>query len=181
MFPGLTKKTNAHFWIILRVVSCKNHVAKPLDSFNRCSNFLLSSQETFFCRNWKKDRLSFLGRCNVETASLAGWHLGPLLLKSPGVWGWFYPKNFSRATFLVFWVTQLVDMFLSYLPVKQIWRKSAVWVSPLSMLSIIQPIFLQKPKPLYPHPKYLFGIGIWIWIWSAKNLGFSLHVSVVRV
>ena len=41
-------------------------------------------------------------------------------------------------------------------------------VSPLSMFSIIQPLFLQKTKPLYPHPKYLFGIGIWIWIWAAK-------------
>ena len=28
-------------------------------------------------------------------------------------------------------------------------------------------IFLQKTKPLCPHPKYLFGIGIWIW--AAKN------------
>jgi hypothetical protein len=34
-------------------------------------------------------------------------------------------------------------------------------VSPLSMFSIIQPLFLQKTtKPLYPHPKYLFWIGI---------------------
>ena len=33
-------------------------------------------------------------------------------------------------------------------------------VSPMSMFSIIQPLFLQKTKPLYPHPKYLFGIGI---------------------
>ena len=40
-------------------------------------------------------------------------------------------------------------------------------VSPLSMFSIIQPLFLQKTKPLYTHPKYLFGIGIWIW--AAKN------------
>ena len=40
-------------------------------------------------------------------------------------------------------------------------------VSPLSMFSIIQPLFLQKTKPLYPNPKYLFGIGIWIW--AAKN------------
>jgi hypothetical protein len=41
-------------------------------------------------------------------------------------------------------------------------------VSPLSMFSmfsIIQPVFLQKTKPLYPHPKYLFGIGIL----AAKN------------
>ena len=45
-------------------------------------------------------------------------------------------------------------------------------VSPFSMFSIIQPLFLQKTKLLYPHPKYSFGIGIWIW--------FSLHVSVVR-
>ena len=35
----------------------------------------------------------------------------------------------------------------------------------LSMFSIIQPLFLQKTKPLYPHPKYLFGIGIW----ASKN------------
>ena len=32
--------------------------------------------------------------------------------------------------------------------------------SPLSIFSIIQPLFLQKTKPLYSHPKYLFGIGI---------------------
>ena len=40
-------------------------------------------------------------------------------------------------------------------------------VSPLSMFSIIQPLFLQKTKPLYPHPKHLYGIGIRIW--AAKN------------
>jgi hypothetical protein len=33
-------------------------------------------------------------------------------------------------------------------------------VSPLSMFSINQPLFLQKTKPLYPNPKYLFGIWI---------------------
>jgi hypothetical protein len=33
-------------------------------------------------------------------------------------------------------------------------------VSPLSMFSINQSLFLQKTKPLHPHPKYLFGIGI---------------------
>ena len=40
-------------------------------------------------------------------------------------------------------------------------------VSPLSMFSINQPIFLQKNKPLYPNPKYVFGIEIWIW--ATKN------------
>jgi hypothetical protein len=33
-------------------------------------------------------------------------------------------------------------------------------VSPLSMFSNIQPLFLQKTKLLHPHPKYLFWIGI---------------------
>ena len=51
-------------------------------------------------------------------------------------------------------------------------------VRPLSIFSITLPLFLQKPKPLYPHPKYLFEI--WIWIWVAKNWEFSLRVSVVR-
>ena len=30
---------------------------------------------------------------------------------------------------------------------------------------LTQSLFLQKTKPLYPNPKYLFGI----WIWAAKN------------
>ena len=33
-------------------------------------------------------------------------------------------------------------------------------VSPLSMLSINQSLFLQKTKPLYSDHNYLFGIGI---------------------
>ena len=32
---------------------------------------------------------------------------------------------------------------------------------------INQPLFLQKTKPLYPNPKYLFEIGILIW--APKN------------
>ena len=35
-------------------------------------------------------------------------------------------------------------------------------VSPLSIFSNNQLLLLQKTRPLYPHPKYLFGIGIWI-------------------
>ena len=40
--------------------------------------------------------------------------------------------------------------------------------SSLSMLSIIQPLFLQKTKPLYSHLKCLL-FGIAIWIWATKN------------
>jgi hypothetical protein len=71
-FSRLDKKANTHLCITLRFVSWKNHAAKPLDSFNKYRKFLLSSQETTFCRNLKKDRMLFLGRCNVETASLPG-------------------------------------------------------------------------------------------------------------
>ena len=35
---------------------------------------------------------------------------------------------FSMDTFFVFWRTQLVAIYLSYLPMKQIWRKSAVCI-----------------------------------------------------
>ena len=48
------------------------------------------------------------------------------------------------------------------------------------MFPINQPLCLQKTKPLYPNPKYLFGIGIRIYIWAAKDWGFSHRVSVVR-
>ena len=51
-------------------------------------------------------------------------------------------------------------------------------VSPLSMFFIIQPLFLQKTKPLYPNPKYLFGIVIRNW--AAINQRFSLRLLVVR-
>ena len=40
-------------------------------------------------------------------------------------------------------------------------------VSPLSMFSINQPLFLQKTKPLYPNHKY--AMGIVILIWAAMN------------
>ena len=49
----LDKKASAQFFSILGVVICKNHVARPLHSFNKCRKFLLSCQETFFCRNLK--------------------------------------------------------------------------------------------------------------------------------
>ena len=79
------------------------------------------ARKFFFCSHLKNERMSFLG--------LTSRHLGPLLLKSRGVWGWFYPKNFSKTTFFVFWATQLVTMswvICPQVPMKQIRRKSAV-------------------------------------------------------
>ena len=61
----LDNKAPAHFYTILRFVICKNHVARPLHSFKKCRKFLLSSLETFFCRNLKNVGISFLGQCNA--------------------------------------------------------------------------------------------------------------------
>ena len=72
-FLGLTKKLLHFFCIVLGVVIFKNHVAKPLDSFNKCRKIILSCRETFFCRNLKNVGMSFLGRCNVETVSPPGF------------------------------------------------------------------------------------------------------------
>ena len=55
-----------------------------------------------------------------------------------------------------------------------------LWV-PCPCFLLFNHYFYKKTKPLYPTAKYLFGIGIWIWIWiwAAKNLRFSLRVSLV--
>ena len=39
----------------------------------KCTGALLSSWKTFFYQNLEKGRLSFLGRCNVETVSCPGF------------------------------------------------------------------------------------------------------------
>ena len=104
----LVKNTPENFCINLGVVIWKNHVAKHLDSFNKCRKFLLSSQETCFCRNLKNDRTSFLDQCNVEAAS----SIASSAQKMRGL-RVVNSKNFSRATSFVFWV------FLNNLPMKQ--------------------------------------------------------------
>jgi hypothetical protein len=79
--------------------------------------------------------------CNVMSRK-------PLQLKKCEIWGLFYSKNVSRATFFVYWSTQMVNWYLSYLPVsetilkkkhsvKQDWRNRGVmdfWrsVNPIS-------------------------------------------------
>ena len=65
------------------------------------------------------------------------------------------------------------------------WEFGAFWADLSTPIFVLRvpcpcfPLFLQKTTPLYPHLKYLFGIGIGIW--TAKNLGFSLRVSVVCI
>jgi hypothetical protein len=66
-----------------------------------------------------------------------GRPMKPVFIKIPNFWGW-------------------TDKFVGICGIFGHFGS----VSPLSMFSIIQPLFLPKTKPLYPHPKYLFGIGI---------------------
>ena len=86
---------------------------------------LLTSHETFFLQQFEKLQNAIFGPMQCLD-SLACGDLWPLMLKSLGVLGWFIPSKNSRRTFLVFWRTHLVDIFLSYLPVKPIWRNIAV-------------------------------------------------------
>ena len=122
----LDKKALAHFFTILGVVICKNYVARPLHSFNKCRKSLLSSLETFFCRNLKNVRMSFWVNVMLRQSRLRASRASPAQ-KWQGL-RVVCSKNFSRATFFVFWSTQMVDIYLSYLSVKQIWWKSAVCV-----------------------------------------------------
>ena len=106
------KKAPALLCIVLGVVTCKNHVTKPLDSFNKCREIILQCRETFFCRNLKNDRMSNLGQLNVETA-LCLVLQGLSCSKVAGYEDGLFIK-FSRATFFVFISTHMVDVYLSF-------------------------------------------------------------------
>ena len=114
----LDKKAPAHFYTILGLVICKNHVARPLLSFNKCRKYFLSSLEIIFCRNLKNFGMSFQANVMLRQSRLQASRASHAQ-KSRGL-RVVLSKNFSRATFFVFWVTYLVDIYLSYLPMKQI-------------------------------------------------------------
>ena len=99
----LDKRANEHFCIISRVVSCKNHVGRPLHSFNKCRKFLLSSLESFFCRNLKMSECHFWADVMLRQPRIWASRASPAQ-KSQGLRIAYY-KNFSRPTFFVFWVT----------------------------------------------------------------------------
>ena len=96
-----------------------------LYSFNRCRKFLLSSQETFFCKIWKMFECQFWA--NVMLRQFRIWASRDSPAQKSQDLRAVCSKNFSRATFFVFWVTWLEDSYLNNLRRKQIWRKSPVW------------------------------------------------------
>ena len=129
----LDKKAPAHFCIIWGVVIWKNQVAKPLDLFSKSRKIIsyakkpVHTAKNFFLQKFEKCQDVILGQRNVETACVRASRASPGR-KWPGL-RVVCSKNFSRATFFVFWSTQMVDIYLSYLLVKQIWWKNAVWAS----------------------------------------------------
>jgi hypothetical protein len=66
-----------------------------LKVIQKCALAFLSSQETFFSRNLKNEIMSFLGGCNVETASLPGLSCS----KAAGFEGGLFQKIFKGYIF----------------------------------------------------------------------------------
>ena len=99
----LDNKAPVHFYTIFGVVIFKNHVARPLHSFNKCREPLVSSLETFFCRNLKNVGMSFLANVMLRQSRVQASRASPAQ-KSQGL-RVVLSKNFSGATFFVFWAT----------------------------------------------------------------------------
>ena len=89
-----------------------------------CAGTFLLSRETFFCRNLKNARMSFWANVMLRQPHVMAFRAFSGQ-KWPGLRVVCF-KNFSWATFCIFWSTQMVDTYLSYLPVKRIWWKSIV-------------------------------------------------------
>ena len=94
----LDRKALAHFYTTLGVVIWKNHVVRPLKSFNKYRNFFGQAWKLFFCRNLENVKMSFLGRCNVETVSCRGFS-GLSCSKVAGFEGGLFQKHFKGYIF----------------------------------------------------------------------------------
>jgi hypothetical protein len=70
----------------------------------------------------------------------------PFFIEIPNVWAW--ADNLGR---------HVLGHLVYFRPIYQhpFW-----YCESLVHVSINQPLFLKKTKPLYPNPKYLFGIRI---------------------
>ena len=74
--------------------------------------------QAFFCRNL--ENVGMLFWANVMLRQSHGWASRASPAQKPQGLMVVCSKIFSMVTFFLFWVTQLVDSFLSYLPVKRI-------------------------------------------------------------
>ncbi len=134
-FPGLSKILLKFFFINLGVMIWKSHEAKHLDSFNKCRKFILSSQETCFCRNLKNDRTSFLDQCNVEAASLPGIY-SLSCSNDEGFEGSLFKKLFKGYIFCFVGVSIGRYVFEQFARETNLKKKRSVPLSPLSPLGV---------------------------------------------
>ena len=87
-------------------------------------------------------------------------------------------KKISMATFFLFWVTQLSDSFLSYLPMKRIWRNRAVCTRPFySALHGVENFHLLK-KNIMQFYQYYMVTQIW---WNFKISSWNYLVGAKQV
>ena len=125
-FPGLKKEISCTYWMNVEVWPNDFSKLQPpklhrnvLEPF--CRTRKLSSTEL-----WKMEECHFWAVVMLRQSCLRASRASSAQ-KLQGLRVVCF-KNFSRATFLFFGsLNWLIASYMSYLPVKQIWRKSAVW------------------------------------------------------
>jgi hypothetical protein len=92
-----------------------------------------------------------------------------------------YSKNFLSEDFFVFWGTRLVGRFLSYLPVKQIWKKSTVCGRPPHYSPLRALTSPCAPLPLAPTrlPKHSVIIQAGLVICSRRSFFLPLKLPFI--
>ena len=98
----LDNKATAHFYTTLGVAIYKNHVARPLHSFNKCRKSL-QVWKVFSAEIWKMSECHFWADVMLRQSRLWASRASPAQ-KSQDL-RVVCSKNVSGATFFVFWVT----------------------------------------------------------------------------
>ena len=112
-FPGLTKKFLHIFVYLWGLKFEKNHVVKPVDSFNKCKKIFCQAWKLFSAEIWKLTEFHFWADIMLKQPRVRSSRASPAQ-KLQG-FRVIYSKKCSRTTFFVFWGTHSVDRFLSYL------------------------------------------------------------------
>jgi hypothetical protein len=123
-FPGLIQGIPGTYWMNVEVLPHDFCTLQPQKLYKNVQEPFCQAWKLFFAEIWKMLECHFWANVMLRQSRLQASRASPAQ-KSQGFRVVCF-KNFSRATFFVFWPTLMVDIYLSYLPVKQIWWKSAV-------------------------------------------------------
>ena len=126
-FPSLTKEIFCTFRMNVEVLPHHFCKLQPQKLYKNVQEPFCQAWKLFSAEIWKMSECHFWANVMLRQSRLQASRASPAQ-KWQGL-RVVCSKNFSRATLFVFWVTQLVNMCLIYLPVKQIWRKNAVCAS----------------------------------------------------